>query len=257
MQRIEHTSLTYRSLELLIAVSMCAVLVPSPPVQAQERSLSDADIKALALEAIRENPSIIEEAIGLLRQREENERLEAARRVLTEEREALERDPDAPVLGNPDGDVTIVEFFDYNCPYCKRAKPEIEGLLESDGNVRFVMREWPILGEGSLFAAKAALAAREQGRYEDMHWALMALGRADEASVTEAAREIGLDLERLREDMEAPAIQAHFQRSNQLAQALGFSGTPSFVVGDALLPGLVPQTDLQAAVNGVRERRER
>ena len=221
---------------------------------AQEPSFAEDDIKALALEAIRENPAIIQEAVELLRQEEEAARVAAAQRVLTEERDVLERDPDAPVIGNPDGDVTVVEFFDYNCPYCKRAKPEIEGLLTADPNVRFVMREWPILGEGSLFAAKAALAAREQGRYEDMHWALMALPRAEEASVLRAAADLGLDLDRLREDMEAPAIVAHFERSNELTQALGFSGTPSFVIGDQLLPGLVPQAELEAAVDAVRGR---
>ena len=236
---------------LLVALALSGAASPIA-VHAQEPSFTEDDIKALALEAIRENPAIIQEAVELLRQQEEQARLVAAQRVLTEEREVLERDPDAPVIGNPDGDVTVVEFFDYNCPYCKRAKPEIEGLLEADPNVRFVMREWPILGEGSLFAAKAALAAREQGRYEDMHWALMALPRAEEDSVMRAAADLGLDVDRLREDMEAPAIVAHFERSNELTQALGFSGTPSFVIGDQLLPGLVPAAELEAAVDAVR-----
>ena len=236
---------------LLVSLALGGMASPIA-VHAQDTSLTKADIKALALEAIRENPEIVEEAVQLLREREEEARLAAVQRVLTEERDALERDPDAPVIGNPDGDVTVVEFFDYNCPYCKRAKPEIEGLLAADSGVRFVMREWPILGQGSLFAAKAALAAREQGRYEEMHWALMALPRAEEDSVMRAAADLGLDLDRLREDMEAPAIVSHFERSNELTQALGFSGTPSFVIGDQLLPGLVPQAELEAAVDATR-----
>ena len=106
------------------------------------------------------------------------------------QRDILEKDPNAPVLGNPNGDVTIVEFFDYNCPYCRRVKPEIEALIAVDPNVRLVYREWPILSEGSVFAAQAALAARKQGLYEEFHWALMGLkGRADEASVMRAAEE--------------------------------------------------------------------
>lgn len=231
-------------------VATCAALVPWA-APAQERS--DDDIKALVLEAIQENPTIIEEAITLLRQRDADAQVAQAQTVLDQGRDLLERDPNAPVLGNPDGDVTVVEFFDYNCPYCKRAVPEVKALLENDPNVRLVYREWPILSEGSLFAAKAALAAREQDRYEDMHWALMDLPRAEEESVLSAAEKLGLDLDRLRRDMEAPEIIEHFELSNQLTQGLGFSGTPSFVIGDALLPGLVPAADLQKAVDDVRE----
>ncbi len=123
-------------------------------------------------------------------------------------RQLLERDPNAPVLGNPEGDVTVVEFFDYNCPYCRRAMSEVQGLLDADQDVRLVYREWPILGEGSVFAAKAALAAREQGKYEEFHWALMGMEeRAEEASVMRLAEEIGLDVEKLRADMDAPEVQ--------------------------------------------------
>ena len=177
--------------------------------------------------------------------------------VLNNERQLLERDPNAPVLGNPDGDVTVVEFFDYNCPYCRRAMPEVQGLLDGDDNVRLVYREWPILGEGSVFAAKAALASREQGKYEAFHWALMGMeGRAEEASVMRIAQEIGLDVERLREDMEAAEIQEHIATSMRLTQSLGFSGTPSFVIGDNLVPGLVEEDRLRALVEEAREAAE-
>ena len=152
----------------------------------------------------------------------------------------MENDHNAPVLGNPEGDVTVVEFFDYNCPYCRRVKPHIEALLEEDPNVRLVYREWPILGDGSVFAARAALASREQGKYEEFHWALMGMaGRAEEASVIQVAEQVGLDIAQLRRDMEAPEIDAHIAASMELSRALGFNGTPSFVIGDALVPGVI------------------
>ncbi|TNF21208.1 MAG: DsbA family protein [Rhodobacteraceae bacterium] len=223
------------------------------PIAGVAQGPNDARIKELALEAIRENPQIIMEAVQLLEQQQAATQAEAAADVLTNQRQMLEQDPNAPVLGNPEGDVTVVEFFDYNCPYCKRAMSEVQGLLEADRNVRLVHREWPILGEGSVFAAKAALAAREQGKYEAFHWALMGLqGRAEEASVLRLAEEIGLDVERLRADMDAPEVQAHIDVSMRLAQALGFNGTPSFVIGENLVPGFVEQEKLEALVDKTR-----
>ena len=163
-------------------------------------------------------------------------------------------DPNAPVLGNPDGDVTVVEFIDYNCPYCKRAMPEVQGLLDEDPNVRLVYREWPILGEGSVYASRAALASRVQGKYEEFHLALMgSRGRVEEASVLRIAKEIGLDIDQLKADMQSPDVDEHIESSMRLAQSLGFNGTPSFVVGDVLLPGFVEQAELQKAVDKSRE----
>lgn len=224
------------------------------PITGIAQDLSDARIKELALEAIRENPQIIMEAVQLLEQEQAAAQADAAADVLKNQRQLLEHDPNAPVLGNPEGDVTVVEFFDYNCPYCKRAMSEVQGLLDADQDVRLVYREWPVLSEGSVFAAKAALAAREQGKYEAFHWALMGMeGRAEEASVMRLAGEIGLDIEQLRTDMEAPKVQEHIDDSMRVAQALGFNGTPSFVIGDDLVPGFVEQEQLEALVDKTRE----
>lgn len=223
------------------------------PVPALAEDISDERIKSLVLEAIRENPEIVLEAIDILERERAAAQATSAAEVLDRWRDALEADPNAPVLGNPDGDVTVVEFFDYNCPYCRRVKPEMEALLDADSNVRVVYREWPILGEGSIFAARAALASREQGKYEEFHWALMGMnGRAEEASVLRVAREVGLDIEQLREDMESDAVEAHIADSMELTQALGFNGTPSFVIGDALLPGFVEADALREAVETAR-----
>ena len=131
---------------------------------------------------------------------------------------------------------------------------EVQGLLEADPNVRLVYREWPILGEGSVFAAKAALAARKQGKYEEFHWALMGMnGRAEEASVMRVAEEVGLDVDQLRRDMDAPEIDEHLTTSMSLSQSLGFNGTPSFVIGEELVPGFVEQAQLAEIVGSVRK----
>ncbi|TKZ15867.1 DsbA family protein [Shimia litoralis] len=219
--------------------------------------LDEDRVKELVLETILEHPGIVMEAVAILEQQQTAAAGMARSDVLTNQRNLLELDPNAPVLGNLDGDVTVVEFFDYNCPYCRRAMDEVQGLLDDDPNVRLVYREWPILGEGSVFAAKAALAAREQGKYEAFHWALMSMnGRAEEASVMRVAAEVGLDVDQLRRDMEAPSIQEHLATSMNLAQSLGFNGTPSFVVGEELVPGFVEKSQLVEVVETARKSAE-
>lgn len=234
----------------ILALAMAALL----PMPAMSQELDEARVKELVLEAIRENPEIVMEAVALLEQRQADAQAETQAEVLRTQRDLIERDPNAPVLGNPDGDVTVVEFFDYNCPYCRRVKPEVRALIEEDPDIRLVYREWPILGDGSVFAAKAALAARAQGKYEDFHWAMMAIdGRANEASVMRVAEEVGLDRDQLRTDMEAPEVAEHIATSMRLTQALGFNGTPSFVIGDALVPGFVEKDRLSDLVKEARD----
>jgi protein-disulfide isomerase len=215
--------------------------------------LSAAQVKQLALEAILENPEIIREAIDLLRQNDKNAAAVKSQALLQNERDRLERDPNAPTLGNLDGDVTIVEFFDYNCPYCKRATAELNTLLAQDTNVRVILREWPILGEASVYATRASLAARKQDKYAAFHQALMvAKGRVGPANVMVIAQAVGLDTQRLKADMQGPEIDQHIETSMQLAQALNFSGTPAYVIGNELAPGMVSSDDLQALVSQAR-----
>lgn len=217
-------------------------------------TLSEDRVRELVLDTIRKNPRIVLEAVQIIEQQEQELKAAATAAVLSEKRELLENDPNAPVLGNPDGDVTIVEFFDYNCPYCRRVKPQIETLLEEDKNVRLVYREWPILGDGSTFAARAALASRAQGKYEEFHWGLMGMnGKAEEASVMRVAEQIGLDIAKLRRDMEAPEISNHIQTSMEMSRELGFTGTPSFVIGDELVPGVIEAAQMIKLVEKARE----
>jgi len=223
------------------------------PIAATADGMDEDRIKELVLEAIRENPGIVFEAAQLFEQQQQALQAQAAAQVFDTEKATLENDPNAPVLGNPDGDITVVEFFDYNCPYCRRVKPEMEALLAADPNVRVVYREWPILGDGSVFAARAALASRNQGKYEEFHWAMMQLKeRAEEASILRTAEDIGLDVAQLRRDMNGPEIEEHIQTSMRLAQSLGFSGTPSFVIGDSLAPGLIQADQMIELVDQAR-----
>lgn len=243
-----------KKLYLALAISLATLPMVGP---AQAQDLTEDRVRALVLETIRENPEIVMEAVAILQERDAQTQAAAVAEVLSSKRDRLENDPNAPVLGNPDGDVTVVEFFDYNCPYCRQADPEIRALLKADPNIRLVLREWPILGDGSVFATRAALAARAQGKYEAMHWGLLGMnGRANEASVMALAADLGLDLDQLRADMKAPEIDAHIEVSMELTQVLGFNGTPSFVIGDALVPGFVPQSELEMLVNDARETSE-
>lgn len=234
----------------ILAALMTAAVLPSAAISDE---LTEDRIKELVYEAIRENPGIIFEAVSILERQQEQAQRSAADVVLNEQRNRLEDDPNAIVLGNVEGDVTVVEFFDYNCPYCRRVMPEVEALVAQDPNVRLVYREWPILGDGSVFAARAALAARNQGLYEPFHVAMMGMNeRAVEASVLRVARDVGLDIDQLLVDMEAPEIDEHIQTSMELSRALGFNGTPSFVIGDELIPGYV---EAQVLIEQVRAAR--
>lgn len=235
--------------QMILAATFALAL----PEQSLSQEISDDRIKALVAETLRENPELVLEALQALEARQAEAQAATAASVLTEERSMLERDPNAPVLGNPDGDVTIVEFFDYNCPYCKRAMPEVNALMAEDTNVRLVLREWPILSEGSAFAARAALASRQQGKYAEMHDALMTMrGKVEAEAVLRIAGEVGLDVEKLKIDMQSPEVEEHIATSMRLAEALGFNGTPSFVVGDQLIPGFVEKPELVEAVTAAR-----
>ena len=219
----------------------------SQMVPAQQ--MTEEQVKQLAQEAVLENPQIIMQAMAILEQRERDRAASVANTV----RLQLEQDPNSPNLGNPDGDVTVVEFFDYNCPYCRKAGQTVRELLASDANVRVIYREWPILGEGSVFASRAALAARAQGKYEEFHWALMnGEGRASEASILKLARHLGLDVAKLQADMTSPAVEAHIAQSNALARTLGFTGTPAFIVGDRTAPGMLSTDEISAMVAEAR-----
>ena len=239
---------------LIKRIFVAALLLVLPLAATAQDALTEDRVRELVRETILANPEILVEAIAILEERAAQDRVTGSADMIAAQREQLEQDPNAPVLANADGDVTIVEFFDYNCPYCRRAAPTIENLVEADPGIRLVYREWPILGEGSVFAARAALASRQQGLYEEFHGAMMDMsGRAEERSVLTIAAEIGLDIDQLRADMEAPEVAEHIETSMRLADLLGITGTPTFILGENLVPGAVEQEVLQRLVDEVRE----
>jgi protein-disulfide isomerase len=205
-------------------------------------------------EYLLKNPEVIMEALRILRERQDAAEAEGLKRTIAERRDEILNDPAAPVGGNQNGDATLVEFFDYNCHYCRKVAPSVIELEEADPDLRLVYKEFPILGPGSQFAARAALASRKQGKYVPFHNALMrATEQVTEETVMEIAREVGLDVKQLRADMQDPTIQEAIGRNLQLANALGITGTPSFVIGDRMVPGAVDLRTLQGLVAEVRQ----
>ncbi|MDJ0937179.1 MAG: DsbA family protein [Kiloniellales bacterium] len=200
-----------------------------------------------------EHPEILLEAMQRLEEKERLAKIEGQRAAISANLEALGRDPSSPVLGNPDGDVTLVEFFDYRCPYCRKVTADLLDAVEKDGKIRLVFKEFPILGPESVVAARAALAAAEQDRYRDFHLALMTTpGQLDENTVLALASDLGLDVDRLRKDMESEGVEQQIRDNHRLGRALQINGTPAFVVGEEIVPGAVPMEQLLELV-----RRER
>ena len=173
--------------------------------------------------------------------------------VLT--RDSVLRDPDVPVLGNPKGDVTIVEYFDYQCPYCKKAHPVVLQVAKEDGNVRLVFKDWPIFGDVSKYAARMALAAKFQGKYEQAHAALLnAKSKLSEASVGELLSGAGVDVARAASDLQVheKEIDAVLARNNAQAESFGFQGTPAFIIGTFRVPGVLDAAGFKQAVKDAR-----
>lgn len=203
-----------------------------------------------------EHPEVIMEAVERYQERKRAAEESEAQALLKARADELFRDPDSPVGGNANGDVTLIEFFDYNCPYCRRVGPIMIEAETADSKLRIVYKEFPILGPNSVYSAKAALAAHRQGKYVAFHKALMAVKRvADEAAVAEIAAKVGLDLDRLKRDMDDPAIQKQIEKNLALAQVLRINGTPSFVAGDQIVRGAVDLKTLQALIQQVRAKK--
>ncbi len=185
-----------------------------------------------------QNPEIIVEALEAYRKKQEQAEADATGKTLAARKAELHRDPGSPVGGDPGGDVVVIEFFDYRCGVCKRVHPIVAELMRTDKKIRRVYKEWPILGPKSVFAARAALASRRQGKYFVFHNALMEASRSlTPALVITIAKKVGIDDKRLRRDMENPEIDAILKRNFALAEALKLRGTPSFVIGDELVRG--------------------
>lgn len=234
---------------------LAAVAVASPSVSAQQSTPAidpaqkDA-IEQVVRDYIRAHPEIVVEALDAYQAKKDEEERSAQAKTLTSRAEELFRSASSPVIGNAQGDVTLVEFFDYQCGYCKRAQPDLERLVKQDGGLKVVLKEFPILGPASVTAARASLAAQMQGKYLDFHTKMMGLkGQLTDDVIFETAKQVGLDIDKLKQDMNDPAVVAELRANMDLAQALGVQGTPAFVINDQIIPGAVGFDALKSQID--------
>lgn len=215
-----------------------------------------AEVLTILRDALRQDPSILRDALAALEQAEARDRVGAAKAAIGQHADRLFRSPEDPVKGNPQGAITLVEFFDARCGYCKQMQPALEQLLRRQPDVKLVLKDLPILGPNSLLASKALLAAQNQGKYAELHGALLALrDEPTEPVLKREAERVGLDWARLKREMEDPAIQRRLAANTSLATALNIQGTPALVIGDTLVPGAVDLATLEKLVAAAREQR--
>jgi protein-disulfide isomerase len=236
---------------LLAATAMALAVATAGAAQAQSFTPQQkSEIEAIIRDYFIKHPEMIEELQALAQ-------TEKLKKVISENRQALFYSPRQVTLGNPNGDVTMVEFFDYNCGFCKRALDDMMTLIKDNPNLRVVLKEMPVLSQGSMDAAQVAVAVAMQDksgkRYLDFHQKLLGgRGQADKARALAVAKEVGADMARIEKDMNGPEVKAALQESFALAEALGFQGTPSYVIGNEAVVGAVGVKDLQTKINNAR-----
>jgi len=239
------------------ALGLAFALLLALPVAVVAEEASDAtrrqEIEAIVREYLRTHPEVVAEALQEFERREQEAQRQRATEAIRSHLTELTQDPGNPVGGNPKGQVTIVEFFDYQCGYCKREVAELTKLLQGDPDIRVVYKDLPILGPASVFAARAALASQKQGKHEALHAALMATNeRLTEEGVLRLATQVGLDTGRLEKDMADPSVAKTLDRNFELQRALNIQGTPALVVGTELIPGAADFESLKALVGRAR-----
>lgn len=214
----------------------------------------EQQIIAIMREYLLQHPEILNEMVQALQQRDQLSAASQRDEVITGNLEKLQNDPNSPVIGNPSGDVVVVEFFDYNCGYCRKATQDIFDLVKSDGNIKYVLKEFPIFGEDSEFAAKAALASVRQGKYDQFHYAMMTAGiKIDKAAVLAIAKQVGLDVAQLEADMQDPIFQQVLDDNYKMAEALQIDGTPAFLFGTEFYPGWLPREEMEKMIELARQ----
>ena len=231
----------------------CVWLTNSPRMHlgtaALAAEMSQEEFEQRVRSYLLEHPEVLGEALNRLEAKQVEQEAAAARAVLKDRAAEVFQDPASPISGNTNGEVTLVEFFDYNCPYCRAMAPLLTQAEVADPRLRIVYKEFPILGAGSVFAAKAALATNKQGKYVTFHRALYQLrGPVDEAKVLEVAANVGLDIQRMKADMQDAAIQGALEKNVKLAKKVRITGTPGFVVGDQISTGATDFDGLQALI---------
>jgi protein-disulfide isomerase len=235
-------------LELLTAAGSLADLA------AADTGLTEEQFGTMVRNYLLKHPEVLRETIEALDKKEKAAETQASVEVISTRAKEIFRSSDDHVAGNPAGKISVVEFFDYNCGYCRHSLPDVLKLIDSDRDVRLVIKEFPILGPGSVTAAKAAIAARHQNKYWNFHLALMRTpGTVDDAKVFEVAKSIGLDIGKLKSDMENPEVARILAQNHAMAQALGIQGTPAFIIDQTLIPGAPGYDGLSSAVAAVKD----
>ncbi len=237
-----------KTLRRILAAAAIGSMIAAPAMAASsEFSPKQRDeIGTIVHDYLLKHPEVLREAFDALQNQQNTNGLAAAANALYRSKGDL-------VAGNPDGKIVMVEFFDYNCGYCKRSLPDVLQLLGSNKDLKLIMKEWPILGPGSLYASRAALASRAQGKYWQFHLALMSDRHVNKTAVLDTARKVGLDVAKLEADMNDPDVAAKIKANMATADTLGIQGTPAFIVGDQLFPGAVGFDKLSEAISKVRK----
>jgi protein-disulfide isomerase len=220
-------------------------------------SADQARLERTVRDYLTKNPDILVEMTNELDKRQSAEQDAQQKKAISENADAIFRSPVSHVVGNPNGDVNLVEFFDYNCGYCRKAMPDVVKLVNQDGRIRLVLKELPIFGDDSEAAAKLALASNKQGKYFEMHQKLFSEpGKADKDKALRVAKELGLDVDQLQKDAEDPDIKKSLDEAKDLAQKLNLQGTPLYLIGDRVLPGAPDDLfdELKAKVAEVRQK---
>jgi len=239
----------------LLAASLAAASTAAPAIA--DGSMGKEAFGAMAREWLLENPEILMEALEVLETRRQSEQANSDLEFLRENAAAIYASPDDWAGGNLQGDITVVEFVDYRCGYCRRAAEQVEELVGSDGNIRIVMKEFPILGPDSLASSQFAIAARRiagDEAYKKAHDALIALqGPASDAALKELAEELSLDWTRIQGEMAAPETARIIEANQTLANALQINGTPTFIIKETMVRGFVPLDGMRSIVEGQRK----
>lgn len=240
-----------------VCAALLAFALPQAAPAAEFSKAQRDEIGTIVREYLIKNPEVLQEAIAELEKRQSAVEAERHKTAVKDNAKALFSSPRQVVLGNPNGNVTFVEFFDYNCGYCKRAMGDMLTLLKDDPKLKVVLKEFPVLGPASVEAAKVGIAVHLQDKsgkkYLEFHQKLLGgRGRADKALALAVAKSIGLDMARLEKDMNGPEVKATLDENFKLAQALGLNGTPSYVIGDNVVVGAVGLEGLQQKINTTR-----
>jgi len=242
---------------LAACAALLAVVVPQAARADEFSAAQRGEVERIVREYLVAHPEVLQEAMTELDKRQTAAEAEKHKTAVKQYSEALFSSPRQVVLGNPDGNVTFVEFFDYNCGYCKRAMDDMLTLLKDDPKLKIVLKEFPVLGPGSVEAARVAVAVRMQDKtgkkYLEFHQKLLGgRGQADKARALAVAKDVGLDMGRLDKDMASPEVKATLEENFKLAEALGLNGTPSYVIGDNVVIGAVGLDALKEKVNTSR-----